>query len=238
MCNQTADKLQRNVALYFTDIIMSNSQEEDFDEIRTAHDLIKRLHASCPNLLPSVIPQLEDELHADAATLRAIATQVLGEMFSDKSGADLAKNHPSTWNAWLGRKVDKSPAVRLKFVEASKGLYSASPEMVEAIEGALGSFRLYILTDPTLAAFGAKLLDPDEKIRAAVCKVYSQLDYETALHHVSEAQLKAVAGRVADKKVRLVFPCVPSHSHRLQPSVRFEAANSLAKLYNLAYPEM
>ncbi|KAF9068921.1 armadillo-type protein [Rhodocollybia butyracea] len=206
VCNQTADKLQRNVALYFTDIITSNSQEEDFDEIRTAHDLIKRLHTSCPNLLPSVIPQLEEELHADTTTLRAIATQVLGEMFSDKSGGDLAKNHPSTWNAWLGRKVDKSPAVRLKFVESSKGLYSGSPEMVEAIE----------------AAFGAKLLDPDEKIRAAVCKVYSQLDYETAIHHVSEAQLKAVAGRVADKK----------------PSVRSEAANSLAKLYNLAYPEI
>lgn len=134
VCNQTADKLQRNVALYFTDIIVSNSEEEDFEQIRIAHDLIKRLHASCPNLLPSVIPQLEEELHADASTLRAIATQVLGEMFSDKSGGDLARNHPSTWNAWLGRKVDKSPTVRLRFVESSHGLYSAPPEMAEAIE--------------------------------------------------------------------------------------------------------
>ncbi|KAJ4463966.1 armadillo-type protein [Lentinula edodes] len=206
VCNQTADKLQRNVALYFTDIIVSNSEEEDFEQIRIAHDLIKRLHASCPNLLPSVIPQLEEELHADASTLRAIATQVLGEMFSDKSGGDLARNHPSTWNAWLGRKVDKSPAVRLKFVESSNGLYSAPPEMAEAIESALNG----------------KLLDPDEKIRAAVCKIYSQLDYETAVHHVSELQLKAIAGRVADKKL----------------TVRFEAANSLAKLYGLAYPEI
>lgn len=134
LCNQTADKLQRNVALYFTDIIVSNSNEENFEEIRTAHDLIKRLHASCPNLLPSVIPQLEEELHADSSTLRSIATQILGEMFSDKSGGDLAKNYPSTWNAWLGRKADKSSAVRLKFVESSKGLYSALPEMAEAIE--------------------------------------------------------------------------------------------------------
>jgi hypothetical protein len=45
-------------------------------------------------------------------------------------------------------------------------------------------------------------MDPDEKVRAAVCKVYSQLDYETALHHVSEAQLRLVAGRGVDKKVR------------------------------------
>jgi len=47
----------------------------------------------------------------------------------------------------------------------------------------------------------AKLLDPDEKVRAAVCKLYSQLDYETALHHVSEAQLRRVAERGLDKKV-------------------------------------
>lgn len=46
-----------------------------------------------------------------------------------------------------------------------------------------------------------KLLDPDEKVRLAVCKVYSQLDYEMALHHATEAQLRAVAGRGLDKKV-------------------------------------
>ncbi|KAJ3904007.1 hypothetical protein F5879DRAFT_1002060 [Lentinula edodes] len=68
-------------------IIVSNS-EEDSKQIRTTHDLVKRLHASSPNLLPTVIPQLEEELHADASTLRVIATQVLGEIFSDKSGGD------------------------------------------------------------------------------------------------------------------------------------------------------
>ena len=52
-----------------------------------------------------------------------------------------------------------------------------------------------------------KILDPDEKVRAATCKVYSQIDYETALHHVSESQLRAVVGRGLDKKVwsRLSF---------------------------------
>jgi hypothetical protein len=46
-----------------------------------------------------------------------------------------------------------------------------------------------------------KLLDPDEKVRAAVCRLYTQIDYETALHHVSESQLRNVAGRGVDKKV-------------------------------------
>ena len=49
-----------------------------------------------------------------------------------------------------------------------------------------------------------KLLDPDEKVRATVCKLYSQLDYETALHHVSKTQLQSIAGRVLDKKVNVI----------------------------------
>lgn len=46
-------------------------------------------------------------------------------------------------------------------------------------------------------------MDPDEKIRAAACKVYSHLDYETALHHVSETQLRTLGERALDKKVRV-----------------------------------
>jgi sister chromatid cohesion protein PDS5 len=44
-------------------------------------------------------------------------------------------------------------------------------------------------------------MDPDERVRVAVCKVYSQLDYETALHHVSDQQLQLIANRSVDKKV-------------------------------------
>jgi len=53
-----------------------------------------------------------------------------------------------------------------------------------------------------LDALRAKLMDPDEKVRTAVCKLYHDIDYETALHHVSVEQLRALAGRAADKKVR------------------------------------
>lgn len=73
-----------------------------------------------------------------------------------------------------------------------------------------------------LESLHVKLFDPDEKVRIAVCKVYSQLDYEMALHHTTETQLRAVAGRGLDKK------------HH----VRVEALSSIGKLYSLAYPEM
>lgn len=138
VCNATANKLQRHVCQYFTDIIVQHSRDEEFDEIRAAHDLIKQLNRSCPSLLHNVVPQLEEELRVEEVQLRLMATQVLGEMFADtKAGADLVKKYPQTWTAWLMRKNDKSPAVRLAFVEETKELLVHVPELRAAIEGAV-----------------------------------------------------------------------------------------------------
>lgn len=46
-----------------------------------------------------------------------------------------------------------------------------------------------------------RIHDSDEKVRAAICKVIGTLDFETALHHISEETLRAVGGRMSDKKV-------------------------------------
>jgi sister-chromatid-cohesion protein PDS5 len=135
VCNATADKLQRHVCQYFTDIIVSHSRDEEFEDIRTAHDLIRQLNRSCPSLLHSVMPQLEEELRAEDVQLRLIASHLLGEMFSDKGGNDLVKKYPTTWNMWLQRKNDRSPAIRLKFVEAANGLYTNLPDLRDVIEG-------------------------------------------------------------------------------------------------------
>jgi sister-chromatid-cohesion protein PDS5 len=89
--------------------------------------------------LYSVLPQLEEELRAEDVQLRQIVTQVLGDMFSDKGGADLIKKYPSTWNLWLNRKNDKSAAVRLKFAEAARGLILNLPEQKDVVEGAVVS---------------------------------------------------------------------------------------------------
>jgi sister-chromatid-cohesion protein PDS5 len=203
VCNATADKLQRHVCQYFTDIVVSHSRDEEFDDIKTAHDLVRQINRSCPALLHSVMPQLEEELRVEDIQLRMLASQVLGEMFADQSGHDLVKKYPSTWNMWLQRKNDKSPAIRLRFVEAAKSLLINLPDHREAIEGTNchSMVAICVIVLGHLDALSSKLLDPDEKVRAAVCKIYSQLDYETALLHVSKEQLQAVASRGADKKV-------------------------------------
>lgn len=123
-------------------------------------------------------------------------------MFADKGGSDLVKKYPTTWNIWISRKMDKSAVVRLTFVEVARGVLTNLPEQRDVIEGWL---QLHTFLDSSnnrcIASLLIKIVDPDEKVRAGACKLYGQLDYETALHHVSEEQLRAVADRALDKKV-------------------------------------
>jgi len=137
VCNEAASKLQRHVSMYFADIIVTQAEEEAFDDICAAHELIKRLNACCPAILHSVVPQLDQESRAEDTQIRLIATQTLGEMFAEKSAGDLVKQHPATWLSWLSRRNDKNTSVRLKFVQTCKGLLSGPVEQRAAIEGEL-----------------------------------------------------------------------------------------------------
>ncbi len=135
VCNNTSDRLQRHVCQYFTEIIVQHAPDEELDDIRKAHELVKQLNKSCPSLLHLVVPQLEEELRVEDLSLRIMATHALGEMFADKGGADLVRKYPTTWNFWNLRRNDKASAVRLAFVEATHGLMVGLPEQRDFIEG-------------------------------------------------------------------------------------------------------
>lgn len=143
VCNGVADKLQRPVCQYFTDIIVesahdTSSDDEDddkFEQLQNAHELIKRLHQTCPAILHGVIPQLAEELRVDHVDIRQLATQALGEMYADKNGAELATKYPATWDVWISRKNDKVVAIRLKFVESLRLLLANLPIKCEALAG-------------------------------------------------------------------------------------------------------
>jgi sister chromatid cohesion protein PDS5 len=137
VCNSTSDRLQRNVCQYFTEIIVQHAPDEELDDIRKAHELVKQLNKFCSPLLHLVIPQLEEELRVEDLALRTLATQVLGEMFADKGGADLVRKYPTTWSIWNLRRNDKSSAIRLVFVEAAHRLLVGLPEQRDFVEGPL-----------------------------------------------------------------------------------------------------
>lgn len=62
-------------------------------------------------------------MSVDNIQIRLLATQTLGEMFSHKQyGSELMRDYRATWVQWIARKNDKTPTVRLTFVEGAKEL--------------------------------------------------------------------------------------------------------------------
>lgn len=213
ICSATKDRLQKYVAQYFNEVIISASREDDQDErnaqLSTAHSLIIQINRAVPSLLLNVIPQLEEELKAEDVQLRVMATRVLGQMFADKTAqgaSDLAKTYSSTWRAWLGRANDKSTTLRTVWVESTKALIVNRPE----------------LRADLVPLIEQKLLEPEERVRAAMAKTIGSLDYETALHHLDKSVLIKVADRCRDKR----------------PIVRKEALDAVGRLFDMAYSEI
>jgi sister-chromatid-cohesion protein PDS5 len=105
-----------------------------------SHDLLLAIYRNCPGLLLNIIPVLEENLKvADEVPLRQLTTRTLGKMFGERpvvgtGVADIARAFPSTWRAWLGRKVDKNVGVRLAWVESAKGILANHPELRKDLE--------------------------------------------------------------------------------------------------------
>ncbi|KAF9906908.1 hypothetical protein EC991_011471 [Linnemannia zychae] len=209
--NNCAEKLQRYVFQYFSDIIsvVGNGElsSKELDDFRIVHKLVIELNKATPALLLNVIPQLEEELKARLSdvTIRTLATKSLGDMFSEKT-SQLTTQYESTWKAWLQRRNDKIPQVRIVWIESLVNLIKSHASLSKELSEGLAE----------------KLIDPDEKVRAVACRTIGEFDYETSLHHIQKNTLIQVGHRCRDKK----------------KSVSKEAINTLSVLYNQAYPEI
>ncbi|KAF9429774.1 hypothetical protein BGZ94_009542 [Podila epigama] len=207
--NHCAEKLQRYVFQYFSDILSNVGTGElstkDANDLKVVHKLVVELNKAAPALLLNVIPQLEGELRMDNVTVRSLATLSLGQMFAEKT-SQLASQYESTWKAWLLKRNDKSTSIRITWLESLVALIKSQPKLSKELNEGLSE----------------KCIDPDEKVRAVACKIVGELDYETSLHHLQRDTLIQVGHRCRDKK----------------KSVVKEAITSLSVLYNQAYPEI
>ncbi|CAG8767948.1 1086_t:CDS:2, partial [Funneliformis caledonium] len=117
----------------------------------------------------------------DDTPLRLLATQVLGEMFSEKDST-LASRYDNVWKMWLLRRNDKISDVRCAWIEYCLPLYINHHELAKQINEAIIS----------------KMSDPDDKVRIAVCKVFGQLEYECASKLVEKELFFELAQRCRD----------------------------------------
>ncbi|RKP23305.1 armadillo-type protein [Syncephalis pseudoplumigaleata] len=210
LCNGNVDRLQRYVCQYFTDVLLATNKssilaESEKQNIKGAHQLIVELYRVAPGLLLNVIPQLEEELSLSNTYLRMLATSSLGELFSARASS-LVDAYPSTWKAWLSRKNDKSTMVRAAWTEYLAKLYTNHPKLAADLNAMAESAQ-------------AKLLDPEERVRAAACQAIGALDMDVILNHVDVDVLKQLGQRCRDKKV----------------APRVEALKALGRMYKLTY---
>ncbi|KNC98061.1 uncharacterized protein SPPG_09381 [Spizellomyces punctatus DAOM BR117] len=208
LCNACPDKLQRYVCQYFSDAIVAAGRgfedESDEKEFEDAHKVILEINRASPAVLLSVIPQLDEELKVDDVHVRTLATNVLGQMFSEP-GSKLAAKYPHVWKSWLGRRLDKQVSVRIIWLEYCFPLFKSHPELSADVDASLRE----------------KMIDPDEKVRAAAVKVLTQLDMMSA-HNVSKDTLLAAGARLRDKK----------------STVREAATEALSRVFNMKYAEI
>ena len=106
VCNNNQDKMARLVGNYFSSVIVdfTNSgpsfkrvragsddldddgtrgpSEEDINEAKKAHRLLRELWKCAPGVLQDIVPHLVDELGTENVQLRLLATETLGDMIS------------------------------------------------------------------------------------------------------------------------------------------------------------
>ncbi|KAJ3163478.1 hypothetical protein HDU86_000057 [Geranomyces michiganensis] len=190
LCNASPERLQRYVCQHFSDAIMAAGRgfEEDGEDEeiwRDAHTLILEINRAAPAVLLNVIPLLDEELQIEDVKVRTLATNTLGEMFSAQ-GSELGRKYPQTWKSWLGRRADKSNAVRIAWVDWGLPLLKNHPELAPELNVDLRE----------------RCMDPDDKVRAAVMKVLAGLDAQAA-HNVGRELLAAAGDRMRDKRAHV-----------------------------------
>ncbi|KAK0556088.1 Sister chromatid cohesion protein pds5 [Tilletia horrida] len=212
VCNATADRMQKELAKYFVEVITTAAQEEDADDqqkqFETAHLLIVELNRSVPALLTSVLPQFEEELRTESAPLRQMAISTVGRILSEKNenAREFPQKWPAVWKAFRERAKDKVPTVRISFIDAVR----------------IPLARHVSLKDDLTEALDERFSDPDDRVRVAVVHMVGTLDFETLLHHVSRATLEKLSERALDKK----------------SAVQAEALKAMGKIYDKAFPEI
>lgn len=98
---------------HFSDILLeakSSDDEQDYEQLKEAHELIQEIHKTVPDVLLSVIPQLEEETKVEDVHVRTLGTKALGIMFAERNSF-VAQNYPLVWKSWLNRYVSSLLAV-------------------------------------------------------------------------------------------------------------------------------
>ena len=221
-----ADHLSRDISTYFSEVILPDptDQEEgegiDVEDLEKGHYLINELYLASPHILLNSIPLLEAELQVENNDVRILAVECVGKMAGARvSSANFTITYTACWNAWLARRNDKNPSVRVKWLEAIPDILANNLDVVTDVAGTI---QLASLLADSLGKLNELLLSPDDKVRLAAVKVIGTLSYALLLSRIGKESLENLRERCKDRK----------------HTIRTEAMEALARMWSLAYADM
>ena len=138
ICQDCADHLSRDISTYFQEVLALDTADEEVDpeDLEKAHYLIKELYLASPHIVSHAIPILENEMGQENTEARTLAVECVGKMAGARvSSANFTIAYASCWSVWLGRRYDKTPAVRVKWLQALPDILTNNPEVVPDVAG-------------------------------------------------------------------------------------------------------
>ncbi|XP_062616219.1 sister chromatid cohesion protein PDS5 homolog B-like [Saccostrea cucullata] len=181
---RTSNAIEPFIQTFFNNALMlgKSSESEVSDRL---YDLIYELNQISPNVLLSVLPQLEFKLKSNVESERKKVTKLLAKMFSDP-GSTLADQNKALWNCFLGRFNDISILVRQCCVSHSQFLLQYHPELFKDI----------------VEQLKVRQHDPEETVRMEVVNVIltvAKNDFSVC----TEELLSFIKERTLDKKFQI-----------------------------------
>ncbi|KAK6464717.1 precocious dissociation of sister chromatids [Scheffersomyces coipomensis] len=186
ICENNIDRLSRQVAQYFSEILYDNAKQSESvtdlissstEKLNKIHKLSVQIWKHIPSLLSSAMGLIDDELKTDDENIRSLATETIGQMLGSdtkesSSFVNFVITHRETWTNWLKRTTDVSPSVRDKWVS-----------QLPAILNSTGTFTTEVNTALT-SCLHKCLLDTDEKVRESACACIDKVSFENFTNRV------------------------------------------------------
>lgn len=213
LLKRTVQTIEPCIANFFNQVlVLGKSSVSDLSE--HVFDLIQELFAIDPNLLVSVMPQLEFKLKSNDGEERLAVVRLLAKLFGAKD-SDLANQNRPLWQCFLGRFNDIHVPVRLESVKFASHCLMNHPDLAKDLTEFLkvrshdpeeairhdvivtiitaGRKDLCLVNDQLLGFVRERTLDKRWRVRKEAMMGLAQLYKKYCLH--------AEAGKEAGEKV-------------------------------------
>ncbi|XP_073501929.1 sister chromatid cohesion protein PDS5 homolog A isoform X2 [Phyllobates terribilis] len=225
LLKRTVQTIEPCIANFFNQVlVLGKSSVSDLSE--HVFDLIQELFAIDPNLLVSVMPQLEFKLKSNDGEERLAVVRLLAKLFGSKD-SDLANQNRPLWQCFLGRFNDIHVPVRLESVKFASHCLMNHPDLAKDLTEFLkvrshdpeeairhdvivtiitaGKKDLSLVNDQLLGFVRERTLDKRWRVRKEAMMGLAQLYKKYCLHAEAGKEVGEKVSWIKDKLLHIYY---------------------------------